>query len=215
MKIQKIIWQTHKWEYEDLPEKFKFQSKTWQEKNKDWEYRYISDKKAYEMIKDYSGEWGEDLLDIYKRIVDDGVYHEGNGGAYAHRADLWRYLTIYHYGGIYADMDSICTIPLNNFNLNYDFVYEKYPNLQTVKMGETESIEEQFGPHFFGGSKNNFMSKIICTMAIEYLRSFKDEKIKASAIGPFLFTNSINYFKNTFSQINNSLENIYHGKKYK
>ena len=39
--FEKIIWQTHKWEYEDLPDLYKKTSKTWQIMNPDWEYRYI------------------------------------------------------------------------------------------------------------------------------------------------------------------------------
>lgn len=211
--IPKIIWQTHKWKYEDLPQKFKKQCISWQKMNPGWEYRYVSDSMAIEMLKEYSVEWGEDLLEIYNRISSDGVLYDGNGGASAHQADLWRYLTIYSHGGIYVDVDTECIEPLDNMDLRYHFVHENKPMLIPDGKGSTYYAH---GPHFFGGSKKSFMIKIMCMIAIEHLRSQKNNKINGAGIGPGLFTNSIKYF-NIFNSdlINGSLNNTPHGKDFK
>ena len=214
--IPKILWQTHKWEYEDLPYPFRDHSLGWQKMNPDWEYRYVSDNMAIEMIKEFSEEWGEDLLEIYERILSDNVFYDGNGGATAHKADLWRYLTLYTYGGIYVDMDTECIKPLSSLNLNYKFVHESYPDKSILRRDNEEFIVDAYGPHFFGCSEKSFMLKIICSIAIEHLRSQKNKKIDAAGIGPALFTESIKYF-NGFNgeDIHPSLNKCPHGQEFK
>ena len=90
--IPKIIWQTHKFEYDDLPQKYKLNSMSWKQAFPDWEYRYFSDVD----VENFIAEFYPDYLDLYKSIKP-GMY----------RADFWRYLVVYKYGGMYADMDSI------------------------------------------------------------------------------------------------------------
>lgn len=92
-KIPKIIWQTHEWEYSDLPQNFLAATMTWKNLNPDWEYRYVSAKERESYID-------TSFLNLYK--MHDKVS----------QADLWRYLVTHEYGGVYADMDSICTTPL-------------------------------------------------------------------------------------------------------
>jgi hypothetical protein len=215
--IPRIIWQTHKWEYEDLPYPFKEHSLGWQKMNPDWEYRYVSDSMALDMIKEYSKEWGEDLVEIYERIITDESFYPGNGGPHAHRADLWRYLTIYKYGGIYTDMDTECYKPLSKLDLSYEFVYEKDKQTGILIDKKNEyKTENSYGPHYFGAEKESFMIKIICLMLIEYLRRQKLGKINASASGPGFFTQSIEYFNGLhYGSLKNSLNLSAHGSQFK
>lgn len=101
--VPKIIWQTHNYILEDLPENFKKTAATWKTLNPDWEYRYVDHIQREEIIKQNPIFWK--------------YYHTQNPPC---QADMWRYLITYKYGGVYADMDSICTIPidsvLNNIN---------------------------------------------------------------------------------------------------
>lgn len=93
--VPKIIWQTHEWEYEDLPQNFLAASMTWQNLNPDWDYRYVGARERDQYVKET-----EPLLyKMYKK-------HDKTS-----QADLWRYLVTYQHGGVYADMDSICTMP--------------------------------------------------------------------------------------------------------
>ncbi len=102
LEIPKIIWQTHEWEYDDLPQNFKAASLTWQNLNPDWEYRYMDAKQREHYVReaDYL------LYKIY--LLSDKVS----------QADMWRYLVTYEHGGVYADMDSVCTTPLTNLVKN-------------------------------------------------------------------------------------------------
>ena len=95
--IPKIIWQTHNYEYENLPLHYKKATKTWINLNPGWDYRYISHIEREIFIKENY----EDFFDIYKRSNP------------VTQADIWRYLVTYKNGGVYSDMDSICVMPID------------------------------------------------------------------------------------------------------
>ena len=95
--IPKIIFQTHDYLYEDLPEWFKETSMSWRNLNPGWEYVYHNDKERSEYVKSKSPE----LYKIYKNVVKP------------HQADIWRYLIVEEMGGVYADMDSFCIAPMD------------------------------------------------------------------------------------------------------
>jgi hypothetical protein len=98
--IPKIIWQTHECPYEDLPELYKSNSQTYKDLD-GWEYRYSSASDRQSFIEEHFPEY----LHLYLHI-GPGMY----------RSDLWRYLVLYKYGGMYVDMDSkIYYDPANDF----------------------------------------------------------------------------------------------------
>jgi len=96
-KISKIIWQTHEWDYSDLPVNFKRASMTWKNLNPGWEYKYVNAAERAEQVKAYSEE-----AYLFYRFADKTT-----------QADLWRYIALLNNGGVYADMDSICSVPLD------------------------------------------------------------------------------------------------------
>lgn len=98
VEIPKIIWQTGKDAYNELKYPFNINVTTWQKLNPDWEYRYADQNKTYEDIASYGD---TELVDLSKYL--DGPF----------LADLWRYIMLYQYGGVYADLDSINVIPLD------------------------------------------------------------------------------------------------------
>jgi hypothetical protein len=95
--VPKIIWQTHNYLYEELPEHLKQVTQTWINLNPTWEYRYVNHIDRAEFVKT------EDpvLYTHYERLAP------------ITQADIWRYLVTYKYGGAYADMDSVCKVPLD------------------------------------------------------------------------------------------------------
>jgi mannosyltransferase OCH1-like enzyme len=97
MLIPKIIWQTYKTSYDDLPGYAKEAAQTWQEMNPDYEYRYMTDEEVYAFVLEH---FGQDVVDLMKSFKVPVM-----------RADLWRYLVVYIYGGIYADLDTLCQAP--------------------------------------------------------------------------------------------------------
>jgi mannosyltransferase OCH1-like enzyme len=63
----------------------------------------------------------ENILDFIKTNYSNEIYNAYSklqiGAA---KADFWRYLILYKYGGVYLDIDSYITIPLDNFILDKD-----------------------------------------------------------------------------------------------
>lgn len=107
--IPKIIWQTYRYPYENLEQYILNATKTWQDMNPEYEYRYMSDLDALQFIKEnFDQEW----VDIFVN-VPLGVM----------RGDLWRYMVIYIYGGVYADLDTLCLKPISSWmKEEYDMI---------------------------------------------------------------------------------------------
>ena len=112
-KIPKIIWQTHEWDYASLPEMYLKTSNTWRLFNQDWEYKYVSGKERKEQVAEEFPEF-IDLYNQYHKLNDlieknlaMGIKQNSLLPGMA-QADLWRFLVLHKYGGVYADMDSIC-----------------------------------------------------------------------------------------------------------
>ena len=97
-KIPKIIWQTMN--TNRLPIFMKNYTDSWINLNPEYEYRFFDDDDIITFLKtDFP-----DYLQGYNRLKFG-----------ASKADLWRYLIIYRYGGIYADIDSRCLNPLRKW----------------------------------------------------------------------------------------------------
>lgn len=97
MTIPKVIYQT--WKTKDLHENILKIKSNIQKLNPEYEIILYDDKDIDEFIKTH---------------FDDFVYNcysQLNIGA--SKADFWRYCVLYKYGGIYLDMDSDITSPLN------------------------------------------------------------------------------------------------------
>jgi hypothetical protein len=110
-EFSKIIWQTHQWNYEDLPELYKKTSKTWQIMNPDWDYRYIPNSEIRNEIEKLNN---KNLLALFDSTED-----------YMSKADIYREAMVYEYGGLWADMDSVCLFPIDKvieYNQDKDMI---------------------------------------------------------------------------------------------
>jgi hypothetical protein len=76
---------------------------TWKNLNPTWEYIYASATDRARQVQRFN----EKLYKFY--LLSDKVT----------QADIWRYVSVYLHGGFYADMDSICSMPL-------DYMLEQY-----------------------------------------------------------------------------------------
>jgi hypothetical protein len=97
-KVPKIIWQTMKTNH--VPVFIKTYADSWIKLNPEYEYRFFDD---------------DDIMNFLK--TDFPNYLEGYQKLKygASKADLWRYLIMYKYGGVYADIDSKCIRPLRDW----------------------------------------------------------------------------------------------------
>lgn len=132
--IPKILWQTHEWEYEDLPPNFKSASLTWKNLNLDWEYRYVGGAERAKQVESF-----DSTLYLFYKHMDK-----------TSQADLWRYVITYKNGGVYSDMDSICSIPLN-------YVLEDMPLEKQILATSIDPIDGVVNNANFGSSKNSIV----------------------------------------------------------
>jgi mannosyltransferase OCH1-like enzyme len=105
--ISKLIWQTYK--TKEPPIDSAFAIKSWLNKNPEYNWLYMDDNLCEQVIKDNFND------EFYKMYVNlpFGVM----------KSDVWRCAIIYLYGGIYADCDCYCLVPINNWNIEtYDLV---------------------------------------------------------------------------------------------
>ncbi len=100
--IPKIIHQVYTRGWTILPAEIKAQVEALQQKNLGWEYRFYDEE---DIVRYISLHFGRDMLALYLRI---------NPEYGAVKADLFRYLVIYNEGGVYLDIKSFCTRPLDD-----------------------------------------------------------------------------------------------------
>lgn len=156
--IPKIIFQTHEYDYDDLPKWFKETSMSWQNLNPDWGYVYHNQKQRSDYVRTQSPE----MYRIYNEI------HK------PHQADLWRYLILRNEGGVYADMDSFCSTPL-------DYILSGLPENIDIVSTKTEKRNHTNNSNFAAvkNSKilNECIEKIIYANRKERKRNQPDQKI--------------------------------------
>eukprot|EP00879_Flechtneria_rotunda_P009840 GHRR01010292.1.p1 GENE.GHRR01010292.1~~GHRR01010292.1.p1 ORF type:complete len:509 (+),score=117.61 GHRR01010292.1:663-2189(+) len=74
---------------------------TWKDMNPRYEHRLYDAKDRADFIEQYYPE----VLEVYQALSTN-----------VERADLWRYLALHRYGGIYADSDVRCMEPISKWN---------------------------------------------------------------------------------------------------
>ncbi len=146
--IPKIIWQTHNYQYNELPDHVLKCAKTWQNLNPGWRYNYFNDQQRADFVK-------QELPDLY----EDYLTHEP-----MYQADLWRYAVVYKYGGVYADMDSICFKPL-------DYMLKGYGD-QDVVFSRPHPVDGKINNANFGAIRRSPSIK----KSIDFIRQKKQEK---------------------------------------
>lgn len=109
MEIPKLIWQTYKDDYDELPEYIRKHTETWKNLNPEYEYHYMSDEEAAQFVLD---KYGKEYHDIFVSLPV-GVM----------RGDMWRYLIVYEFGGVYTDLDTTCIKPIDSWlKENYNMI---------------------------------------------------------------------------------------------
>ena len=168
--IPKIIWQTYESEYQDLPPLALECANSWQEKNPDWEYKYVSGKERADFVLNNFGQEWFDIYNFYKANVL--------------RADLWRYMCLYVNGGLYSDLDILCKKPIESFfDLNNNFIACKEPDgpdySQMIFASEPNSV---FLKNIINNIKTKYYEKNSYNNIIDYV---------TKEVGYIIFTDSI------------------------
>ncbi|KAK3248296.1 hypothetical protein CYMTET_42231 [Cymbomonas tetramitiformis] len=122
--IPKIIHQTYK--TNRVPDKLKRLMRTWRETNPDYEIRFYDDAACKQFVATEFPEWFEAYMNLPKDVE---------------RADFFRYMVVLRYGGIYADIDTECREPVDNFLLPQDTLVVGWEN-------EFQYDADAFSRHF-------------------------------------------------------------------
>lgn len=138
--IPKIIWQTHNYEYRDLPSHILKCLKTWKNVNPDWEHKYIDHLEREEFVFNES----KDLYELYKKSKPVA------------QSDIWRILVVYKNGGVYADMDSVCIKPLS-------YMLNKYSGEDFISTSRGNNVFVN-NAHFAAIKESQTLKKIINSM---------------------------------------------------
>lgn len=102
-KIPRILHQIYTGGYDKITPSVKKVIKQNLDMNPNWEYRFYDNDKIDKYIKEHESEY---VYNAYKKI---------NPKYGAVIADLFRYIIIYHEGGVYMDIKSKTNIPLDNW----------------------------------------------------------------------------------------------------
>jgi len=105
--IPKIIYRTGKWELNDLPKDILFLFNETIKLNPSYKFFYFSDNDCVRFIKKFF----PDYLIIYNNLIPT-----------AYKADIFRYLILFKYGGCYGDVTQRLFISYDELCQNYDRV---------------------------------------------------------------------------------------------
>jgi hypothetical protein len=107
--IPKWVFKTGPFEVETLPPVMSSIYNSMIDDNSGYELFFFSDKDCEEFIKE---EFGDYYLKLYNRLIP---------GAY--KADLWRYLILFTYGGIYGDFTQVMVMKFDEITEGVDKVF--------------------------------------------------------------------------------------------
>lgn len=168
--VTKIVHQS--WKTKDIPDFFRNYSRSWiSHCFPDWKYKLWTDVDNLNLIKDYYP-W---FLNKYNELP-----------ANIYRVDISRYFYLFHFGGIYTDLDNECIRPFEGLLKNYSLVF----GAMKGQFGGT-SLKEGYVQNSFMYSrpKHPFWLEII----VDVFKS-NSREIPEIVTGPVLLSNKIRDF---------------------
>jgi hypothetical protein len=115
--IPKILHQT--WKSRDLPPKYARWSESFRRHLPDWEYRFWDDDACLGLVKESYPQY----LDTYLGLRNP-----------AERSDLFRYMVLHRFGGMYADIDCECRRPLDFIDPSDEFIVATELNTRSLRI---------------------------------------------------------------------------------
>src|SRR5579863_4079266 len=158
LKIPKIIHQI--WLGSDVPESFEPLQQSWIENHlgRDWCYKLWTD------------------ADVAGMVLENQAFYDATDN-YGVKSDILRWEIIYHYGGVYVDMDFESLRSLDIFHYTYDF----YVGLQPL-----DTFFVQLGAALFGARPGH----PILRHCIDTIKDDWHHKGAPTKTGPVHFTKS-------------------------
>lgn len=171
MKTPKIIHQT--WKTEKIPTNFLPFVNSWKIKNPDWRYLLWTDRDCKKFMKtNYP-----DFLKLYN------AYNEQ-----IKRIDAFRYFLLYHYGGLYVDIDFECLKPFDALvNMESTCILGLEPELHAERLYNKERL---ICNAIMASTRKHRFWKHVFSMLIKC----KNEKDVLDATGPMMLKNAFDTY---------------------
>lgn len=172
MAIPKIIHQVWEGRTEpSMPARLQILARTWKEKNPDWEYHLWNGEEMDKLVETHFPEY----LSLYKSFPYS-----------VQRWDTIRYMILYLYGGVYADLDSECFRPIDGLLEDKTMCFGEEPPSNNVYQGIDVLIGNAFmasKPKHEGWLK--VLEEIREVMKLEYP---KDGRAVVYTTGPLMLS---------------------------
>ena len=182
--IPKKIFQTYS-SFDELHPDMKANSKKISEMHPDWEYTFFSEPDVLSFI---SEQFGKRFLEYYQKIDSD------YGGT---RADFFRYLVIFKYGGVYLDIKSGLTKHLNKIILDGDsFLCSHWPKRYSG-WGQYRDLngKPEFQNWFIISESNHPFLALAISNAVDNIVNYDQSVHGVGKIGGIRTTGPIPYSK--------------------
>jgi mannosyltransferase OCH1-like enzyme len=165
--IPKNIFQS--WYTRDLPLLIQKRINIMKEANPDYEYKLYIDAEMDDFVNtEYKGE----IADCYNKL-----------NLIVAKVDFWRYLILYKYGGVYLDMDSHISVPLNEFIRSDD---------QAIITAETNpNLFAQWALFF---NKKHPILKQLIELIVYNINTNKHPENVSKTTGPFAYSTAIKIY---------------------
>ena len=122
-RIPKIVHQT--WKNTEIPNKYLKWMKSWAKNHPDWKFMFWTDESARQLIADKH----PSLLQYYDGYLEN-----------IRRADAMRYVILYEFGGVYADLDLESLRPLDDLTRKYTCILAQEPYEHPIIDGNFEHL---------------------------------------------------------------------------
>lgn len=173
MTIPKIIIQT--WKTKELPDNFKNWSLSWKKHNPNFKFLFFDDRDCFRLVYKYYPEY-IDLYDYSSNIE---------------KTDIFRYLALHKYGGVYADIDTSCLKPIEP-------LLDLFPDsvITGIEYHETSKQPLQYLQWFIACPKKSsvmldLVNEVYRRSWLKIFRSLymTDNDLVYYTTGPIMFTN--------------------------
>jgi len=174
MAIPKIIHQT--WKNESIPQEMATFQQTWKEHHPGWEYRLWTDRDNREFLENYYS-WFLPVYDAYRENIC--------------RVDAVRYFIMYHYGGLYVDLDFECLRPVDQLLEEHRLIFGLEPDAHVdLPQVKFRNFKQIVCPSFIASEPAHpFWSYFFQYLVLNY---YLPDPLDAT--GPFALTRAYNEY---------------------
>lgn len=180
-EIPRIIHQT--WKTQDVPDWAEPAAFSWKDKNPEYEYRIWDDRAARKLIEERYPE----LLPAFN-----------NHMAPVQRADVFRYAVIHAFGGVYADIDVMCEVPVKDwidhdlFNVDIVLGWEAISSRKAIEARHF-AVEFQLCQWTFAAAPGNWLLRSVLDEIVNYYETgqHKESVSIIRSTGPGMFSMAI------------------------